>query len=441
MKKLKIALVTPYPPSKGTLNEYAYHLVQQFKVKEEIEEIVLISDRLPQGASFQAEEGPVKVTFKEVWAFNSLKNSLDILAAVRESKPDVVLFNIHFLSFGDKKVPAALGLMTPLLCRLFGYPCVTLLHNIVESVDLSSAGITKNWLLTKVFQLFGTLLTYMLLASNLLAVTISKYVQILEKKYKTKNIALVPHGTFELPAEPDFKLPAGPKKVMAFGKFGTYKKVEAMIEAVEMIRKRTNEEIEIVIAGTDSPNNKGYLDNMKQKYSKVSNLTFTGYVEEEDVPRIFGESAIAVFPYTSTTGSSGVLHQAGSYGCACVLPNIGDLKSLIEEEGYRGVYFNPESTGSLADAMQTLLQNEDMRKSLARQNFAASASLPMTDIADWYLLHFEHLLSKKQAKRFQWLKFFQFFTIGTKRMKWSKPAMASQYTEAKVPLADKIYLD
>ena len=52
MKKLKIALVTPYPPSKGTLNEYAYHLVQQFKLKDEVGEIVLITDRLPEGASF-----------------------------------------------------------------------------------------------------------------------------------------------------------------------------------------------------------------------------------------------------------------------------------------------------------------------------------------------------------------------------------------------------
>ena len=31
---------------------------------------------------------------------------------------------------------------------------------------------------------------------------------------------------------------------MAFGKFGTYKRVEILIEAVEMIRKRTREDIE-----------------------------------------------------------------------------------------------------------------------------------------------------------------------------------------------------
>jgi hypothetical protein len=40
---------------------------------------------------------------------------------------------------------------------------------------------------------------------------------------------------------------------MAFGKFGTYKKVEILIDAVELIRKSSDEAIEIVIAGTDSP--------------------------------------------------------------------------------------------------------------------------------------------------------------------------------------------
>lgn len=394
MRRLKIALVSPYPPSKGTLNEYAYHLVEQFKEKKELEEITLITDKLPEGGRYEEVTGSVPVKIKAVWAFNSLLNIFNILKAVRASKADVVLFNIHFLSFGDRKVPAALGLMIPMLCRLMGYPAVVLLHNIVETVDLSEAGITRNRLLTTVFQWFGTLLTRFLLASNQLTVTISKYVEILEEKYKTDKVALVPHGSFELPELPDFDVDTAPKSVMAFGKFGTYKKVEKMIEAVEMIRARTGEQIEIVIAGTDSPNSKGYLDAVRQQYAHVPGITFTGYVAEEDVPTIFRESTVVVFPYTSTTGSSGVLHQAGSYGKACVLPNIGDLKVLIEEEGYTGTYFEPDAVESMAEAIECLLLDDDRRIAIARQNYAAAASLPMNNIADWYLLHFENVLGE-----------------------------------------------
>ncbi|MTB52177.1 glycosyltransferase [Lewinella sp. W8] len=392
MHKQKIALISPYPPSKGTLNEYAYHLVAQFREKEQIEEIVLITDQLPEGEQYEIPEGKVPVNLQDVWKFNSLSNLFKILKAVRTSKADVAFFNIHFLSFGDKKLAAGLGLLTPLFCRLMGVPSVVLLHNLTETVDLSSAGITNNRLLQSIFGLIGTLLTFILLQSNLLTVTISKYVNILEKKYGAKNVALVPHGTFETTETPDFRLPAGPRQIMAFGKFGTYKKVEEMIEAVELVRSRTDENIEIVIAGTDSPNRVGYLEEIKQQYAKVDQIRFTGYVAEEDVPTVFGDSAITVFPYTSTTGSSGVLHQAGSYGCACILPNIGDLKTLIEEEGYAGEFFQPGSVESLADAIQKLLENEDQILDLAQKNYAASAGLPMADIADWYLLHFENLM-------------------------------------------------
>ena len=225
----------------------------------------------------------------------------------------------------------------------------------------------------------------MLLQANTVAVTIPKYVDILTKKYGVKNVVHVPHGTFELPATPDFEMVGKPLNVMTFGKFGTYKKVELMIEAVEIVRKRIGKEIEIVIAGTDNPNVKGYLDSVAKQYSHVDNMTFTGYVEEEDVPRIFTECTISVFPYTSTTGSSGVLHQAGSYGKAVALPLLGDLKELVEEEGYQGAYFEPDSTESMANAIEKLLVDEQYRIAVAKQNYKAAAALPMSEIADMYL--------------------------------------------------------
>jgi glycosyltransferase involved in cell wall biosynthesis len=184
---------------------------------------------------------------------------------------------------------------------------------------------------------------------------------------------------------PVFDLPTGAKKVMAFGKFGTYKKVEIMIEAVEEIRKTSSLDIEIVIAGTDSPNTLGYLQTVKEKYKHVKGLIFTGYVPEEDVEKIFTESALVVFPYTSTTGSSGVLHQAGSYGKAVVMPDLGDLALLVEEEGYQGEFFDPLSSSSLAVAIKKVLENDADRKEMAANNYKAASALTMDKIAKKYI--------------------------------------------------------
>ena len=395
---MKLAIVTAYPPSKVTLTEYGYHLVKHFRLQEEVTEIILITDVTTEAKDLAFEEEGCKITVKECWNFNDYTNLFKVSKAISETKPDAVLFNLQFLKFGDKKIPAALGLMLPMICKLKGIPTISLLHNILEQVDLENAGFTKNRILQRVYNFIGSTLTRFVLSSDILAVTISKYVTILEAKYKARNIALIPHGSFETPPEPTYILPAGPKQVMAFGKFGTYKKVEILIEAVELIRARTNENVEIVIAGTDSPNTPGYLDSMKEKYSHVSQMRFTGYVAEEDVPTLFGESAVTVFPYTSTTGSSGVLHQAGSYGNAVVLPDLGDLSILVREEGYTGEFFDPSSTASLADAIEKIITHEDYRVQLGKTNYKAACSLPMSEITRMYVEYFKAIkIAKKEG--------------------------------------------
>ncbi|NNG10439.1 MAG: glycosyltransferase [Arenibacter sp.] len=392
---MKLAIVTAYPPSKVTLTEYGYHLVKHFRMQNEVSEIILITDKTSDEKDLNFEEEGCKITVKECWSFNSYTNLFSITKTILETKPDAVLFNLQFLKFGDKKIPAALGLLLPLICKLKGIPTISLLHNIMEEVDLANAGITKNILLQKIYGLIGATLTRFVLASDVLAVTISKYVEILEKKYKARNVALVPHGAFETPPEPNYCLPEGPKQIMAFGKFGTYKKVEILIVAVETIRKRSLMDLEIVIAGTDSPNTPGYLEGIKQQYNHVPQLRFTGYVAEEDVPKIFQDSAVTVFPYTSTTGSSGVLHQAGSYGKAVALPNLGDLSILVKEEGYKGEFFKPENSESLADAIQNILEDDLYRIQLGMNNYEAACSLPMSEITNMYVNYFKAI---KMAK-------------------------------------------
>ncbi|MCX6048091.1 MAG: glycosyltransferase [Chloroflexi bacterium] len=412
--KLRIGIVTTYPPGAGSLNEYAFHFVHALEQKQEVAEIILLVDELPPGQRYDQPdlnqlhkgvegstgtgEAPVAVAplrFVPCWRFNSSLNSWRILRAVQQCKLDVVLFNIQFASFGDRKIPAALGLMTPALLRLFGVPTVALLHNIMETVDLKNAGFNYNPLIEKLIRLIGWLVTSIVLRANLVAVTIPKYVEILEKRYGAQNVLLAPHGSFASEAmPPSFDLPQGPLQIMTFGKFGTYKRVETLVEAFHLLQTKHDTALELVIAGTDSPNAPNYLENVAKQYANVPNIRYTGYVREEDVPHIFGEAAAVVFPYTSTTGSSGVLHQAGEYGKAVVLPRIGDLAELISEEGYTGEFFEPNSPQSLADAIGYIIDDPERRIEMGRQNYLAAQGLPLLEVVDWYLLHIESLLKK-----------------------------------------------
>ena len=401
---MKLAVITAYPPSKVTLNEYAYHLVKQFRLKEDITELILLTDRTEGQKDLNFDTEGCKITVKECWSFNSYTNLISFTKAINSTTPDAVLLNLQFMKFGDRKLAAALGLMLPLVCKLKRIPNIVLLHNIMEEVDLSSAGFTSNKLMQKIYGFIGTTLTKLILQADTVAVTMQKYVDILEKKYKVKNIKLIPHGTFEIAEEPDYILPEGPMQIMTFGKFGTYKKVEDVIEAVEQVKQTTGLHLETVIAGTDNPNVPGYLDRVKEQYKHLSNIIFTGYVKEYEVPQLFHDSAMVVFPYTSTTGSSGVLHQAGSYGKAVVMPDLGDLALLVEAEGYKGEFFDPTSVDSLAQAIEALVTNEVHRLHLARTNYQAATTHPMSEIAECYVESFKEIMEKRQQ------------TFGTRRV-------------------------
>ena len=386
---MKLALLTAYPPSKVTLNEYGYHLAKNFAQNEDLTEIILLTDKTNGTKVIDFEIKECKVTIKECWSFNSYTNVISIMNAIKESKADAVLFNLQFMKFGDSKVAAALGLFTPLLCKLKKIPNIVLLHNILEQVDLNSAGFTSNKLLTSIYNFIGTSLTKLILKADLVAVTMQKYVDILEKKYNVNNVKLIPHGTFEIATKtPSTEVKKEPMQIMTFGKFGTYKKVEGLIEAVEKVRKKTNLNLEVVIAGTDNPNVIGYLDDVKNKYKHIEQIRFTGYVAEEDVPKLFEEAAVVVFPYTSTTGSSGVLHQAGSYGKAVIMPNLGDLALLVQDEGYKGEFFEPENVESLATSIEKIVTDESYRIALGLANFKAANAFPMSKIASMYVNEF-----------------------------------------------------
>jgi len=394
---MNIGIISAFPPSKVTLNEYGYYLVKNFVLNDLINKVYLYSDITNEAKLFDFKNSE-KIDHHPCWSFNSYLSTFNILREVYKTKPEVVLINAHFLKFADKKIPAAFGLMLGFFLKLMGYKSIFLLHNIIDKVDLGKAGFTNNKLLTYIYTFIGNTLTRFILQSNIVAVTIDQYVDILEEKHKSDNVVLIPHGSLDIPNVPAEFKHHDVKKIMTFGKFGTYKKVEQLIDAVIYLKNNTTFKYEIIIAGTDSPNTIGYLEDVKNKYKDIDYLTFTGYIPESEVEKVFTESTVVVFPYTSTTGSSGVLHQAGCYSKAVVMPKIDDLEHLIEEEGYKGEYFDPTSTISLAKAIQKIVEDDSYRYELEQNNFNAATSLPMYDIVRWYIGHMLQLTENNNSK-------------------------------------------
>ena len=376
---LRLAVVTALPPSTATLNEYGHHLVHQLSRKPEISDLVVFAD----DRDGVPESTPV-ARVEAAWRFDSLMTPIRLWRAVRRNRPDVVLFNTHFTSFGSKKVAAALGLLMPAVLRLTGARTIVLLHNLVDTVDLDAAGYGGSRIRTKVLTGIGRLLTHALLRANWVGTTMPTYVDTLRERYGATNVSLIPHGTFETPDMPEES--DGPRQIMAFGKFGTYKRVEDLVSAFRLIKERDGyDDVELVIAGTDSPVTPGYLDSVAADCTDIDGVHFTGYVPEEAVEETFTKASVVVFPYTATTGSSGPLHQAGAYGRAVVAPRVGDLLELVEAEGFAAEPFQPGDPDSLATALSAVLDDDARRRQLGLRNHAAATSLPLAEVCDWHI--------------------------------------------------------
>lgn len=389
---LRLAVVSAWPPSRGSLNEYGLHLVKALTDQPDVASVHVVAD-----SETQPPLTPPGVSVERCWSFNSVLNGLRIWRAVRADQPDAVIFNLQFASFGDRKVPGALGLLTPWLVQRSGIPTTVLLHNLSDTVDMQVAGFTKSRLVARIMTLAGRLLTRALLRADFVALTIPRYVELLQDRYGARNVLLAPHGSFtELVdlSEADTAVPPGPRRIMAFGKWGTYKTVDMLVDAYRVLLDRGYADLELVLAGTDSPNSTGYMASVAATHQDLPGLVLTGYVAEEDVEPLFRSSTVVAFPYTSTTGSSGVLHQAGEYGRAAVLPRIGDLVDIIEEEGFMGVYFTPGDPESLADALAEVLDDPARRIELGRRNLAAAAGIPIREVAHWHVVHLRRIIDR-----------------------------------------------
>lgn len=377
---MKICLVTSFPPSRDALNEYGFHIASELRRVPEIELVILGDDH----SSPQPELEDYKVV--RCWKFNSLRNPQRVLEAVGRERPDVVWFNLGFASFGGKALPAFTGITIPFFTRLKGpYTHVTL-HQLMETVDLKDAGVRFPLL----YRIGGFVATQILLFADSVSVTLPAYRNVLVEKYGRGSIYVRRHGSFaSRPEYPDFTMRGNPEhRILAFGKWGTYKRLEPILEAFDMVIKEVPE-ARLVIAGTDHPKTPGYLRSIQEKIGTRKDIHFAGYVEEEDIPRLFQRSTLTVLPYTSSAGSSGIAHLASTYGVPIISSDIPDCRRLAEEEGLAMDFFPLGDTPAMARHIVDLLQHRDRQVEMALQNMSAALRMSMPEIIRQYLRTFE----------------------------------------------------
>ena len=377
---MKICLVTSFPPSRDALNEYGFHIAAELRQLPGVSLKILADEYSPE----QPELDGFSVT--RCWKFNSLKNPWRLLKAIWRERPDVVWFNLGFASFGGKALPAFLGIALPCFARLTGSYTHVTLHQLMETVDLKDAGVR----FPLAYKVGGFIATQLVLCANSVSVMLPAYRNVLVEKYGRGAVYVRRHGIFSSrPEYPDFSQRGNPEhRILAFGKWGTYKRLEPLLAAFESVVERCPE-ARLVIAGTDHPKTPGYLRRLQAQYAERKEIQFIGYIPEEKIAELLQRSTIAVLPYTSSAGSSGIAHLACTYGVPIVASDIPDFRRLADEEDLAIDFFPPGDIDALADHLVALLSDKDRQIEMALQNTSAAMRMSMPEIIREYLRTFE----------------------------------------------------
>jgi glycosyltransferase involved in cell wall biosynthesis len=235
----------------------------------------------------------------------------------------------------------------------------------------------------------GTLATRVLLMANSISVLLPAYRRTLLEKYRSENVHFRAHGVLSgRPEFPDFSKRGNPEhRILALGHWGTYKRLELLMEAWQKIRA-TMPTARLVIGGANHPMTPAYMESIQAQHSDDRRIDFIGYVPEEKIPEVFGSSTVLVMPYSSATGASGVAHQACEYGVPIVSADIPDFREMGDDEGMAIDFYQVGDANDFADKLITLLSSEQRQREMAEQNFAAALRQTMPQIIQQYLRAF-----------------------------------------------------
>ncbi len=381
---LRIALVSAFPPGRQSLNEYGLYLAKGLAEREDVAEVIVLADVL-DATMEELDLGP-KLRVERIWRFNSPTAGVSILSALRRVSPHGAIWNLQTATFGDREIPAALGLLAPAMARVMGTPSGIIAHNLIAGMDLDKTQLAGARWRQAIVRAGGKLVTRAMMVANYTTVTLKSYRDLLAESYPRAEVHLVPHGTFDTAAPKLAPIAERPNRIVTMGKFGTYKRLETLLEAFDLLRRQPGlGDLELVIGGTDHPAVPGYLDNLKAARASDPGVRFHGYVAEEDIAPFFGAARLSVFDYASTTGSSGVLHQTASYGALPVFPRIGDFVDLCEDEGLSGAHYRPLDPKDMAVAMEKALRDLSGAQAIVDANARAAGEMPFSKVVDFHV--------------------------------------------------------
>ena len=169
--------------------------------------------------------------------------------------------------------------------------------------------------------------------------------------------------------------------IVFLGRLVERKGCQYLLAALAQLQSQYSGEYAVTIAG------KGPLGDKLQEYAQkkqLKNVSFLGFVAEDEKPALLGSADIAVFPSTGGESFGIVLIEAMAAGARVVLggDNVG-YRSVLGD--FPDLLVDVRNTKAFADTLQNYLENAKLRIEVSKWNAKAVQQYDITVVGSHLL--------------------------------------------------------
>jgi glycosyltransferase involved in cell wall biosynthesis len=172
-----------------------------------------------------------------------------------------------------------------------------------------------------------------------------------------------------------------------------HKNHERLLEALASIRERSGTAIRLVCSGARA----GDFDRVRDRARELGldgSLTFPGFVSPRDLRGLYELATALVFP-SRFEGWGLPVCEAFSAGLPVASSSATGLPDLV---GDAGLIFDPESTEEIADSVQRIWSDDELRRTLGERGRARSELFSWDHTARLFRAHYRRIGGRTLAE-------------------------------------------
>jgi glycosyltransferase involved in cell wall biosynthesis len=183
--------------------------------------------------------------------------------------------------------------------------------------------------------------------------------------------------------------------VLAVGTVQPRKNLETLVEAWKILRDRTKDHFQLVVAGARGWKNTHLDETIRRLGLTGDEVRFLGIVPEEDLPVLYSGSSVFVFP-SLYEGFGLPLVEAMACGIPVVASNTSSVPEVV---GDAALLVSPTEPEAFAEAVLRVRNDENLRKALIEKGLSRAAGFSWGRAASQLLDCFGRVVREKQGVR------------------------------------------